>query len=793
MGNFSSENRELGKDQKDQSLVIKDLLFKCLSYWRWFLLSILVCLIFGTLFYLKSSNVYTITSSVLLKEDKGATGGPLGQLEGLGLLNTTSNVDNEIAVFSSPNLIRQVILSKELYINYYSKGLFNETEVYDNCPFVVKLNGISPLALKDNIKLEIKKKNGKIEVRGHYTYKNEEEDIYDSFSVLPASIKLPDNLGQIDLAYREEKDSNEESYDLSKEYLITIENAQLTAYKYTKLIRVTPVSKNSSVLSLMIEVNNAKKGVDILNSLVHLYNINSVSDNNEMAINTSKFVRERMDTIESELRYIENQIVNYKKNQGITDVSIETSLYAQQSGSLEQKRTDVETQLKMIQLVEDYVKKSDNTQLIPNIGITDPGLAEIISRYNNLILDYGNLEKTTNDDNPTRIRVLANINSTKESIIDAVNNVKKSINISKIELEKQVNALSTKIESIPSQERGLLEIMRQQQTKQSLLLYLMQVEAETNITMASTADKAKSITDPIIPPKPDSPKKSVIFVISIMIGVMIPIVVLYIKDLLRVNIDSREELENMSKVPVIGEILKNKEDNDVMVVKPHSVSPIVELFKALRNNVQFMLNSPDKKVILVTSTIPGEGKTFIAINLALSFSLSSKKVLLIGMDIRNPQLSNEMKIKKGEGLTSYLSSNISDWRTLVSSVNEYANLKVLQAGIIPPNPNELLMLPKVKQLIEEAKQEYDLIIIDSAPVGVVSDTFLIGNQADLTVYVTRENTTPKNAIQFINQLNKDSKLNNMYLVINGVDLSRNKKGRGQYGYGKTYGYGVKNS
>ena len=452
-------------------------------------------------------------------------------------------------------------------------------------------------------------------------------------------------------------------------------------------------------------------------------------------------------------------------------------------------RLFVSGELKTIEWIENFVLRPDNNyKLIPNLGITDPGLAAIIGQYNESLLAYQRLERSTSEDSPSRQAVISELHNTRESIQNAVNAIRRGLNISKLEADRQASQISSRIRTVPMQERGLLEVTRQQQIKQALYLYLMQVREETSITMASTADKAKVITDPIIPEKPISPKRNIILLISFLIGVIIPIVIIYIRELMELNISGREELEKLSDVTVIGEIMKKDED-DVIVVGKNKTTPIVELFRTLRNNIQFILDEPDKKIVLVTSTVPGEGKTFVSVNTAVSFALSEKKILLIGMDIRNPKLAIDMNFPKGNGLTAYLSGNEPDWKKLLASVKEFPNLDILQAGIIPPNPNELLMKPVLKELLDEARELYDVIVVDSAPIGVVSDTFLLASYVDATVYVTRENVTPKNAIMFVNEVYHDKKLPNMYMVINGVEPSKNKGRYGRYGYGYTYGYG----
>ncbi|MDU1889057.1 MAG: polysaccharide biosynthesis tyrosine autokinase [Dysgonomonas sp.] len=786
MNKFSTETDTI----KEEEIDLRAIVFKYLRHWKWFIISAIVFLILGIFVYMKMDRKYDVTTSVLLKEDKGGAAGqkgsPLGGLEELGLLSTTNNIDNEIAVFSSPNLMKQIVMKLDIYITYYENGLFRDTEVYKNCPFSVKLEDIKPEDLKGEIKLKIKKVNDdELKVEGIYTIKKNEISFSQTLNSLPENINLPNNLGRLQIQKRTDIELEEES----DEYIVYIDNPQRVAYNLVENIQVSSTTKSSSVLAINLNVLNVSKGIDILTEMVKIYNANNVQENNEMALNTSNFVNERLDSMEIELRKIENEVVNFKKDQGITDLSTEAKIYVEQTAQLEERRTDVNTQIQVVELVENFIHNpQNNDKFIPNLGITDPGLAKVISEYNELLLAYQKLEKSTTQDSPSRIKTLSDLTNTKSGIQGAVNNVKKSLSISRREFDKQASQMSSRINSLPSQERGLLEINRQQQVKQALFIYLMQVGLETSITMASTSDKAKVIIDPIIPEYPVSPKRNIILLASLLIGLIVPIAIIYIKDLLQLNITSREELESLSNVTVIGEIMK-KEEEDIVVVGRNKTTPIVELFRTLRNNIQFILDDPSKKVILVTSTVPGEGKTFVSINTAASFALSDKKILLLGMDVRNPKLAADMGFKKGAGLTSYLSGSEPEWKPMLTKVKEFPNMDILQAGAIPPNPNELLMKPALKQLLIEARESYDIIIIDSAPIGVVSDTFLLSSLADATVYVTRENVTPKNAVTFINEVHADNKLPNMYLVINGVELSKNKGRYGRYGYGYTYGYG----
>lgn len=772
------ESEDVVNDEFD----LRDLFFNYFRYWRWFILSVIVTLALGTLFYLKSDRMYEVSTAVLLKEDKGGLGqgnSPFASLQDMGLMATTNNVDNEIAVFCSPNLMKRIVLDLELYTKYFKKGFLRNTEVYTACPYYVHLEDKNPSELYGNILLDLSGSNGKVKVDGVYNRGKEEIEFNATLDQLPGFVVLPADLGRLYIALRPDiaQDDNE--------YEVYIANLQGEANYLAGSINITSTTKQSSVLNMNLNVLNVAKGVDILGALIKTYNETNVEEKNETARNSSKFIQDCLNDISGELKDVEDKVVQFKEGYGIADIGSEAKMYVEQTSTIEAQRIEIETQLRTIEFVQGFIKNAENNyKLIPNLGVTDPGLSAIILDYNTSLLAYENLDRSTNADSPSKIRTLASLDNKRQNIEVSIANVKKGMTITKQELEKRSSNILSKIRSIPVQERGLLEIMRQQEVKQELFLYLMKVNTETGIMMASTSDKAKIITDPVIPSAPISPKRDTILLASFLLGLIIPIMVIFLRDKLTLTIGDREELAKMSRIPIIGEIMKNDE-SEVLVVNSIKTTPIVELFRSLRNNVKFVLNSPEKKVILVASTVPGEGKTFVSVNLAASFSLSDKRVLLIGMDIRKPKLADDLGFEKGIGLTSYLVGDVQDWKSLLANIEGYSNLDILQAGTIPPNPNELLMRSTLNSLLEEARGIYDLIVIDSAPIGVVSDTFLIGRLADATIYVTRENVTPKKALGFVNEVYSDKRLPNMYMVYNGADLDKNKS---RYGYGYTYGY-----
>lgn len=787
MNKFSTAKNT--KIEEAEDINIREIISEYLIHWKWFLFSVCVFIIIGTLVYLQKDRIFDVSTSILIKEGKGSSSsqvGSLGDLESLGLISTTNNIDNEVAVLSSPNLMKQVVDSLNLHTSYYINGFFRDTEIYTNCPYVVTLEDTDPKKLNGKITLKIKTSNIGVDISGTYEVGNSQVEIPSKTIGLPGNVDLPEGLGKLAIGYRSGYENSKDNPD----YVVEIQNASAVAGGIASRIQINTTTKGSSVLRITLSVLNTTKGIDILNTIVKIYNANNVDENNEIAVNTARFIEDRLITINSELKGVEDKVVSFKTQQGITDLESEAQVFVGQTSSLEQNRIEIETQLKTIELIEGFTRNPQNkAKLIPNLVVNDPGLATLISEYNTSLLAYERLEKSTGESNPTRIKAQESLSNMREGIQLSINNVKNSINVSKRQLDKQLSKVSSKIRSLPTQQRELLEIMRQQQVKQSISLFLMQKLEETNLTMAATSDKAKVITDPLSSSGFVSPNRNTIFLAFFLIGLLIPVIVIFIKGKLQLSITGREELEKLSAVTVVGEIMK-KEEDAVVVVGKDKTTPIVELFRTLRNNIKFILDEPDKKVVLVTSTIPGEGKTFVSINLSASFALSDKKVLLIGMDIRNPKLASEMNFRKGAGLSSYLSGSEPDWVSMLSSIQDFPNLSILQAGAIPPNPNELLMKPALSKLLQEAREQFDIIIIDSAPIGVVSDTFLISSLADATVYVTREGVTPKNAVSFINEVYADNKLPEMYLVLNDVEPSKNKGRYGRYGYGYTYGYGA---
>jgi capsular exopolysaccharide synthesis family protein len=777
---------EIKKDwrEEDDSALIIETIFEYVRYWKWFIVSLAICLVIGCLVILTTQKEYKSSLSILLDEDKNAKGGRsqgVGiDLETLGLLNTTTNIDNEVAILSSPDLMRMVVDTLNLQSTYYTKGIFRRTEIYKTAPFRIHLNNPGKGGENlESVTMSLKKSDKGFAMEGT-CFKKEGDDavVEQEITAFPAKIALPDSLGILDITLTgQEIDPNEK-------YFADIYRASDKVKLLCQNLSIAPTSKTSSVLVLNLAVNNTERGATVLRELIDQYNKLNVKVNNEMAYNTAMFINDRLKEISEELGGVESELVDYKQKNRIADLMAESQLAVHQSGENKQKMMEANTQLGVINMVEDFVNNPGNKlKPIPNLGITDPTLGQAITEYNNKLLTSDALLKNTGEDSPSRQRVTDELSNLHKSISGSLKSVKQAYVISQKDLTRLSGSTLSQIQTIPQQEKGLLERVRQQQVKEQLFLFLMQKREETNISIASTSAKARIIASPQTELLPVAPKSSIILLAALVLGILIPIAIIYIINILRTQIRSRNQLEKLSEVSLIGQIGKAPEKDSIVVHSGQS-SGISEMFRSLRNNLNFILKNTDNKIIQLTSTISGEGKSFVSVNLAMTYVFSGKRVLLVGADIRNPQLAHYFSISEKKGLTDYLVDSDPDWNKYIRNSRMDKNLDILIAGTIPPNPNELLMSPKLKTFLAEAKREYDMIIMDTAPVGLVSDTYLISENADVTLYVVRENVTPKDAINFINLQKKENRFNEVYLVLNGSKLDKSYK----YGYGKGYGY-----
>lgn len=792
------------QESKEENIDVKELLFKYLIHWPWFVGAVIACLIAAWVYLYMSTPVYTISATVLIKDDKkGGSAGMLSGLESLGLdgmVSSSQNIDNEIEVLHSKTIAKEVVEDLGLYISYTDEDEFPSRNIYKTSPVQVSLTPQEADLLEEPMIVEMTlQPQGSIDVN----VKIGDDEYQKHFEKLPAVFPTergtlafflpPDSVLSSKRTLEETTDSEKTTRNITA----TINKPLAVAKGYCKNMTIEPTSKTTSVAVISLKNSNVQRGKDFINKLLEMYNINTNNDKNEVAQKTAEFINERISIISKELGSTEKDLESFKRGAGITDLTSDAQIALTGSAEYEKKRVENQTQINLLQDLQKYMQNEGYEVLPSNIGLQDVNLAAAINRYNDVLVERKRLLRTSTENNPTIINLDTSISAMKENVQVSLDRVLRGLFITKADLDREANRYSRRISEAPGQEREFVSIARQQEIKAGLYLMLLQKREENAITLAATANNAKIIDDAIADEAPVSPKGKMIYLIALVLGVGIPVGVIYLLELTKFKIEGRSDVEKLTNVPIVGDIPLTDEKQGAIAVFENQNNLMSETFRNIRTNLQFMLEN-DKKVILVTSTVSGEGKSFISANLAISLSLLGKKVVIVGLDIRKPGLNKVFNISKREqGITQYLANPEKNLMDLVQLSDVSKNLYILPGGTVPPNPTELLARDGLDKVIETLKKNFDYVILDTAPVGMVTDTLLIGRVADLSVYVCRADYTHKNEYTLINELAENNKLPNLCTVINGLDLKRRKYGYyygygkygKYYGYGKRYGYG----
>ena len=792
------------QESKEENIDVKELLFKYLIHWPWFVGAVVVCLIAAWVYLYTSTPVYNISATVLIKDDKkGGSAGMLSGLESLGLdgmVSSSQNIDNEIEVLRSKTIVKEVVEDLGLYISYADEDEFPSRNMYKTSPVQVSLTPQEADLLEEPMIVEMAlQPQGSMDV----TVKIDDDKYQKHFEKLPAV--FPTDKGTLAFfltpdSVLSSKRTLEETTNLEKttrNITATINKPLAVAKWCCKNMTIEPTSKTTSVAVISLKNSNVERGKDFINKLLEMYNINTNNDKNEVAQKTAEFINERISIISKELGSTEKDLESFKRGAGITDLTSDAQIALTGSAEYEKKRVENQTQINLLQDLQKYMQNEGYEVLPSNIGLQDVNLAAAINRYNDVLVERKRLLRTSTENNPTIINLDTSISAMKENVQVSLDRVLRGLYITKADLDREANRYSRRISEAPGQEREFVSIARQQEIKAGLYLMLLQKREENAITLAATANNAKIIDDAIADDAPVSPRSKITYLIALILGVGIPVGVIYLLELTKFKIEGRADVEKLTSAPIVGDIPLTDEKQGAIAVFENQNNLMSETFRNVRTNLQFMLGN-DKKVILVTSTVSGEGKSFISGNLAISLSLLGKKVVIVGLDIRKPGLNKVFNISKREqGITQYLANPEKNLMDLVQLSDVSKNLYILPGGTVPPNPTELLARDGLDKAIETLKKNFDYVILDTAPVGMVTDTLLIGRVADLSVYVCRADYTRKNEYTLINELIDGNKLPNLCTVINGLDLKKRKYGYyygygkygKYYGYGKRYGYG----
>lgn len=768
--------------------------------WQWFVLSLIICLSAAAIKLRYTTPMYQSYAKLLIKDDNngGRRGGRsyIANSSTLGMMTNTEGIDNEMEILKSTQLATEAVKQLKLYTVYTLEGRIKDHLLYKNQPVNVDLDMAHIETLKRPISLVIDKdENGKLHVTGTYTYVPEDPDkpsktyaINRTFDVLPARIIT--SVGIITFTANTLSPMPEDRNEL-----VTIYPPKMIAGKYSGALTVNQLSKSTSIAGLTLTDEMPQRANDYLKQLVFSYNMQANEDKNEIAMRTEQFINSRLEKINTELGATEGSLEATKRQYKIVSPEATGTLGFTNTDQFTQKLADMDMQIELLHSLQQYMNEPGNKyQTLPsNVGLNDAAASTLINDYNKIVMERNRLLRSANENSPTITPLTAQLDDLSSSIRRAMTQVQRNAQIQRNSIQQEFNRYSSMIYSSPEQERVLNQIGRQQEVKSGLYLMLLQKREENSISLAATADKGKLIDDPVSFGQ-ISPKKSIILLIALVIGLAVPTIVLFLINFFRYKIEGHEDVARLTTLPIIGDVAiasetaKTKAD---IVVHENKNNVMEEVFRSIRSNIQFMLKE-DQKVIMFTSTTSGEGKTFTAANLAVSFALLGKKVLVMGLDIRKPRLTNLFELKdKNIGITNLL---VHDNPTredicaniLNSGVNR--NLDIMPAGPIPPNPAELVSRESLDNIFATLRKEYDYIIVDTAPVGLVTDTLMIARVADLTVYMCRADYTPKSSFEFINSLSAQKKLPQVSIVINGIDMSKKKYGY-YYGYGKYGKYG----
>ena len=757
--------------------------------WQWFALSIFIC-ICGALIYLRYKQpIYQVSVKMMIKDDNGRSRTANRMLSNImdnGNIANSYGIENEMEILHSKILAEEVVKNLKLHTDYYTDGRVMQQLMYHTQPINVDLD---PLSLS---KLDETGKSLKIKITLILSG-GVETDFKTDFSSMPAARKISAGTLTFTAAPGKVLDEGASMY-------ANISSVVSTASSYVSRLAVAPTSRSTSIALLSIKDINPQRAADFLTQLAACYNGQANADKNEIARRTENFINERMDKINKELGLTEGQIESYKRSHNFTDVSMDASQAVAATSQFSNRISEVNAQMQMIDYMREYVDNPTNKyQIMPGgVGLTDAGSAGLIADYNKVVQDRNRLLRSASETAPQVVTLTNTLDELERSIRTSLTQARRSADIQRQSLSNQFGMYQSRVSSSPERERVLNEIGRQQEVKSGLYLMLLQKREENNISLAATADKGKLIDKPQFGGRV-SPNSNMIMLIGLLLGIGIPAVILYLIQFMKYKVEGPDDLGRLTNLPLVAEVPVANESAKTtagIVVHENKNNQMDEIFRSMRTNIQFMMTE-SQKVILFTSSTSGEGKTFNAANLSVSFALLGKKVVLLGLDIRKPALGRLFGISdRTTGITSLLTKdNVTmgdvTSQILPSGVND--NLDLLLAGPVPPNPTELLARENLGVVINLLKEKYDYVILDTAPVGLVTDTFQIGKYADVSIAMVRSDYTPKASIGMLNTINAEKKLPNLCIVLNGVDMSK-KKYKYYYGYGKygkygRYGYG----
>lgn len=773
---------------QEEEIDLREQLTLYLRHWPWFVAGVLVCVIAAFLYLRYTTPIYNNTATIIIKDEdsKGQMNGleafsDLGMFNGLG----TNSIENEIGILKSRRLMSNVAKNLHLNVRYFEDGTVRTSELYHEVPFKLQVLKYDETKLEDLGLFSV-------DIISNEKFRISNSEIgYSKEAAFGKTVEMP--FGEVILTPN--FTAGKEKMD--KTILVSFGSLDGVVEAYRGGLQVNLTDKNSTLIELSLQDPVREKAREILDGLIRQYNQEAIEDKNQVSLSTAEFIEDRLDIISGELDSVESGKQEFKTENRLTDIQAESQLFIENASEFRKEQLEVETQLELANSMIDYLndREKEGALLPANLGFSEQSLVAAIQSYNQMVLERNRILSGSTELNPVIVNLNAQIAQMKASVMQSLLNLRNSLRISQRDLAAREATINREIANVPAKEKQFRGIERQQNIKEALYLFLLQKREETSLALAATAPKAKIVDAAYSSKQPVSPKSKIVLLAALILGLVIPFLIIYLRNLLNNKVQSRADLEKeVKEIPVVGEIPRIGR-NQKELIEENDRSVLAESFRILHTNLQYLLVNAGKKpggnTIFVTSTIKGEGKTFTAFNLAVTLANADKKVLIMGGDLRNPQLQRfESGIRDNQGVSDYLVNGKLILNDLIQQASLHKNLYLLPSGSIPPNPSELWRQERTEEMFKELSEMYDYIIVDTAPSMLVTDTFLINRFADLTLYLVRAGYTEKKLLSFAAEARNDGKLHDVGFVLNDVEAANFGYGN-KYSYGYGYAYGAK--
>ena len=766
--------KQSSKLKKEEDFDFKKLISKLINNLPLFIICVIIFIGIGYMYKKYSVSKYKISAMMIVEDDKGqsSSGGAMGGLGSLtdisSLLGVTSNAENEVNILKSRSIIDNVVKDLKLNIIVFQKSRFRNIEIFNEAPFDVNISYKTD---------SVEAKQFDVTVKNNIIYLKNSKDDIDIKANFGEKISLP----QYDLVFEKRNMPISQSG-----YNVMIVSEEASVESLSKYLDASLSSKTTTTINLSLDYDNSKKGEAILNKVMDLYLRANRNNKLQIADSTLRFINDRLKLVGRELTDVESEFEGFRKQNKIADVDEQSKALVGASSDFLKQLSALDVQISVIQDLQKYLNNPNNKKIIPaSLSVTGDGLSETIGKYNELLLERDRRSLVGTDSNPYIKNLDMQIESFRNIILNNLSAFLKGLLVSKNNLKEQNAKFNGQIESVPAISRRFLDYTRQQTVKQDLYIFLLQKREETAISRTSTISTARIVDSAKSEYQPNYSRSKLIMLAIFSLGIILPLAYLYLRELLNVRINYKSDIEELSDIPVVGEISHNESENS-LVVNNQARSIISEQFRALRTNLQYLLKTDKPQVILVSSSMSGEGKSFVSLNMGSVLALGDKKVVFIELDLRKPKLSQNIGLDNSNGFTNFIVSSNMEVDNILKPLWFSENCFLISSGPIPPNPSELLLHDRLRILIEKLKETFDFIVIDSAPVGLVSDALIVEKFVDITLYIVRQKYTFKAQLDIINDLVQTKKLKKAYLIVNDIE---EKTGSYYSGYGYGYGYG----